>query len=80
MKYVLMFAIRLYRWTISPWLGPTCRFHPSCSEYGIEALRTHGALRGLWLIAGRLLRCHPFHPGGYDPVPAARSPRGERLA
>src|ERR1700751_3390271 len=54
---------------ISPLLPPVCRFAPSCSEYALEALRVHGAVRGLWLAVRRLARCHPFNPGGYDPVP-----------
>jgi uncharacterized protein len=58
-----------YRRFISPFLPPVCRFAPSCSEYALEALRTHGAVRGLWLAVRRLARCHPFNPGGYDPVP-----------
>ncbi|HVP28968.1 MAG TPA: membrane protein insertion efficiency factor YidD [Myxococcota bacterium] len=61
--------IRGYRLAISPLLGPRCRFHPSCSCYLEEALRRHGALRGTYLGLRRLLRCHPFHPGGFDPVP-----------
>jgi len=58
-----------YRRFVSPLLPPVCRFYPSCSEYALEALRTHGAMRGLWLAVRRLARCHPFNPGGYDPVP-----------
>jgi putative membrane protein insertion efficiency factor len=58
-----------YRRFVSPLLPPVCRFYPSCSEYALEALRTHGAVRGLWLAVRRLARCHPFNPGGYDPVP-----------
>lgn len=66
----LMIAlITAYRWTIGPMLGNRCRFYPSCSQYSIDAIRQHGALRGAWLTARRLLRCHPWHPGGYDPVP-----------
>jgi len=67
---VLMVPVIGYRRFLSPLLGPRCRFEPSCSAYTLEALRRHGAARGLWLSVRRLARCHPFHPGGYDPVPA----------
>jgi uncharacterized protein len=66
---VLIVPVIGYRRFISPLLPPSCRFYPSCSEYALEALRTHGAVRGLWLAVRRLARCHPFNPGGYDPVP-----------
>jgi hypothetical protein len=69
---VLMAVVMGYRRFVSPLLPPRCRFEPSCSAYAIEALREYGAARGLWLAARRLARCHPFNPGGYDPVP----PRG----
>jgi putative membrane protein insertion efficiency factor len=65
--------IRLYQWTVSPLLGPTCRFHPSCSQYALEAVLRFGVLRGIALALARLGRCHPWHPGGFDPVPAAGS-------
>jgi len=61
--------IRGYQRFVSPAFPPSCRFHPSCSQYALEAVTRHGALRGGWLAARRLARCHPFHPGGYDPVP-----------
>jgi uncharacterized protein len=74
MKYVLMGLIRLYQWTISPMLGPVCRFYPSCSRYGYEAIKTHGSIYGAYLTVRRLLRCHPWNPGGIDHVP----PKGDQ--
>lgn len=68
MKAVLIFFIRAYKMVISPLLPPSCRFTPTCSEYAMQAIQKYGALRGVYLGARRLLRCHPFHPGGYDPV------------
>ena len=68
---VLMVPIAGYRRFVSPLLGPHCRFAPSCSAYALEAIRKHGALRGTWLALRRLARCHPFNPGGFDPVPPA---------
>lgn len=65
----LIALIGLYRYAISPLLGRSCRFHPSCSEYAIEALERHGPVIGLWLAIRRVARCHPWHPGGFDPVP-----------
>lgn len=70
---ILIALVRGYQLFISPALGNRCRFHPSCSQYSIEALRTHGALMGSWLTLRRLLRCHPLHPGGFDLVPAKGS-------
>lgn len=69
MQRLLILAIRAYQYTLSPMLGTRCRFEPSCSRYAIEALTEHGLLKGSWLAARRIVRCHPFHPGGYDPVP-----------
>ena len=69
MRAIALNLIRLYQWTLSPLLGPKCRFHPSCSHYAYEAISRHGAPRGLRLAAWRLLRCSPFTRGGYDPVP-----------
>ncbi|HAF55251.1 MAG TPA: membrane protein insertion efficiency factor YidD [Thauera sp.] len=69
MKTVLIALVRFYRYAISPMLGRNCRFHPTCSEYAIEAIERYGALRGSWMAAKRVGRCHPFNPGGYDPVP-----------
>ncbi|WP_433465487.1 membrane protein insertion efficiency factor YidD [Spirillospora sp. CA-142024] len=66
---VLILLVRAYRRFLSPLLGQQCRFQPSCSAYGLEALQVHGALRGTWLTARRIARCQPFHPGGHDPVP-----------
>jgi putative membrane protein insertion efficiency factor len=71
LAFLLSLPIRLYRWTVSPLLPPACRFHPSCSAYALQALRTHGPIRGLALALRRLGRCHPFNPGGLDPVPPA---------
>jgi putative membrane protein insertion efficiency factor len=67
-----MLPIVFYRRFISPLFGPVCRYQPSCSTYALKALRTHGALRGGWLAVRRIARCHPFHAGGYDPVPPRR--------
>lgn len=72
MKTILIVLIRCYQWTVSPLLGPRCRFYPSCSHYAVEALQRHGLLRGVWLTVRRLSRCHPWHPGGVDPVPDLR--------
>ena len=67
--YPFLLLIRAYQLAISPMLGSRCRFYPSCSEYSMDALRRHGLVRGLWLAVRRIGRCHPWHPGGYDPVP-----------
>ena len=73
MRHVLMWIIRGYQLAISPLLGPRCRFYPSCSCYTHAAIERYGPLRGTWMGVRRLLRCHPFMPGGYDPVPEKRS-------
>lgn len=68
-RRLLVLLIRLYQWLVSPLLPPACRFYPSCSAYAVTALTRHGALRGSYLTVRRLCRCHPFNPGGIDPVP-----------
>lgn len=68
-RALLVALVRGYQLVISPALPPSCRFSPSCSQYALESLRRYGALRGSWMAARRLARCHPWHPGGYDPVP-----------
>lgn len=69
MKALLILLLHAYRTLLSPFLGRNCRFHPSCSAYAIEALQRHGTIRGSWLALRRVTRCHPWNPGGYDPVP-----------
>src|SRR5690606_31006816 len=68
---ILLALIRFYQLALSPLLGPSCRFQPTCSNYAAECLSTQGPLRGTWLAVRRIARCHPFHPGGYDPPPQA---------
>lgn len=69
MSRLLRALIKAYRYIISPFMAPHCRFYPSCSDYAEEAITRHGSLRGGWLSLRRIACCHPFHPGGYDPVP-----------
>ena len=77
LAWLLTQLVRGYQLVLSPLLGPRCRFYPSCSAYAVEALRTHGALRGTWLAGRRLLRCHPWNPGGVDHVPPASRSAGK---
>jgi uncharacterized protein len=72
MKRLLVGLINAYRYFLSPLLGPSCRFYPTCSAYAAEAVETHGALKGSWLALRRITKCHPWHPGGVDPVPPRR--------
>lgn len=76
----LVFLLRIYQIHVSPAFPPTCRFYPSCSQYAVDALRTHGLLRGIGLTTWRLLRCHPWHPGGDDPVPSRHHDRPSPVA
>lgn len=74
--WLLKAPIKGYQWFLSPFLGRGCRFHPTCSWYALEALDKHGPLKGLWLGIKRLARCHPWHEGGFDPVPDIDRPNG----
>ena len=78
MQKLLLALIRLYRYAVSPLMAPHCRFYPSCSEYAGLAIQQHGALRGGWLALRRVLRCHPFHPGGHDPVPQTKPAKNSK--
>ena len=69
MKALLIGALRIYQYLFRPLLGANCRFYPSCSDYAREAIGRYGAAKGSWLALRRVVRCHPYHPGGYDPVP-----------
>ncbi len=75
MRKILILPIRVYQYLLSPWLGNSCRFTPSCSHYAIEAIEQHGGLKGLWLSIKRLACCQPWHAGGYDPVPESKPPK-----
>lgn len=68
MRKIFILLIRFYQLAISPYLGPNCRYTPTCSAYAIQAIEKYGALKGGWMAFKRILRCHPFHKGGYDPV------------
>src|SRR5438270_8160418 len=78
MRHLVALLIRLYQWTVSPLLGPVCRFYPSCSRYALEAVLRFGVVRGGVLAIVRLARCHPWHAGGFDPVPEAPGTPGPR--
>ncbi|MCM3189449.1 membrane protein insertion efficiency factor YidD [Bacillus subtilis] len=78
MKKLAILFIRLYQKAISPLFPPTCRFYPTCSHYGVEAVQRFGLIKGGWLLTKRLLKCHPFHPGGFDPVPQKIDKQSER--
>jgi putative membrane protein insertion efficiency factor len=80
MKTLLVWLLRGYQLLLSPMLGQKCRFYPTCSNYAIEALRTHGAARGSWLAARRVCRCHPWNEGGVDLVPPARAKDSQSAA
>jgi hypothetical protein len=72
-------AIRAYQLLVSPLLGPRCRFYPSCSSYALQALQQHGVMRGAWLSLRRIGRCHPWHEGGFDPVPHSHADKGSHV-
>lgn len=76
MKFIFIKIIKFYQNFISPMTPPSCRFHPTCSHYGIEAIQTHGAIYGSYLTIKRILKCQPFHPGGFDPVPPKTTKNG----
>jgi putative membrane protein insertion efficiency factor len=69
MRAILLALLRGYQYALRPMMGANCRFYPSCSDYAKEAIERHGAAAGAWLAARRVLKCHPYHPGGFDPVP-----------
>jgi putative membrane protein insertion efficiency factor len=79
MKYPLLALIKLYQWTISPLLGPVCKYYPSCSHYGYQAIDRHGAVKGTALTAWRILRCNPWSLGGVDHVPSRKRPRWHEM-
>ncbi|HET8636583.1 MAG TPA: membrane protein insertion efficiency factor YidD [Acidobacteriaceae bacterium] len=74
MKFLLLGGLRLYQITLSPWIGNQCRFYPTCSEYARRAILTHGSLHGSAMAVKRICKCHPWHPGGFDPVPGYHDP------
>jgi uncharacterized protein len=74
MKYILLAIIRLYQWFISPFFPKSCRFEPTCSHYAFTAVNRFGFFKGSWLAGKRILKCHPYHAGGFDPVPEINQP------
>lgn len=76
-KSILLLLLRAYQLAISPFLGRNCRFYPTCSAYAAEAIRVHGSAKGSWLAARRLCKCHPWHPGGFDPVPGTADEKSD---
>jgi len=78
MKHILIGLIRIYKSFISPLFPNTCRFHPTCSTYSMEAIKTHGSLKGIYLSIIRISKCHPFHKGGLDPVPIVNPKKGKK--
>jgi len=80
LRFLLIGLLRVYQVAISPFIPPACRFYPTCSQYAVDAIERRGVMMGLWLAAWRLLRCHPWNPGGYDPVPDAPVPNAPVLA
>ena len=80
MKRILIGLVRVYQYAISPLLGRNCRYFPTCSDYTVEAVQKYGAMRGGWPGAKRICRCHPWHPGGYDPVPPVTSSQPSSMA
>lgn len=79
MRYVLIGLLKAYRAVISPLYGDVCKFYPTCSAYALDAVRLHGSVRGSWLAIRRLVRCHPWSLGGYDPVPAVNAQKVHRV-
>ncbi len=79
MRTIVIFIIRFYQYAISPYIAPSCRYTPTCSHYSIEAVERFGIFKGLWLAVRRILRCHPWHSGGYDPVPPLKKSSDKKL-
>ncbi|GAA0462115.1 membrane protein insertion efficiency factor YidD [Alkalibacillus silvisoli] len=77
MRYLFVWPIKLYQNFISPLLGPTCRFHPTCSHYSLMAFERFGVIKGVYLSIRRILKCHPFHEGGFDPIPERKNKKGK---